>query len=67
MNKQKFEDFVMPKVYEIEEYIKKNMPDKGDKCEDSQKLCLLDALSSFEKNINGTRDIDFEEDDEDAE
>ena len=35
------------------------MPDKGDKCEDSQKICLLNALSEFEHCVVGTEKEDF--------
>jgi hypothetical protein len=36
------------------------MPYKGDKCECSQKMCLLITLLQFENNVNGTRPEDFE-------
>lgn len=38
----------------------KQMPYKGDKCWQSQKMCLSNALSAFEHNINGTTPEDFE-------
>jgi len=35
------------------------MPDKGDKSEDSQKICLLIALQHLENSITGTAPMDF--------
>ena len=35
------------------------MPDKGDKEEASQKLCLLNALSDLEHCVNGVTDEDM--------
>lgn len=37
---------------EIEEKISK-LPDTGDKCETSQKICIMNALYEVEKNLNG--------------
>ena len=35
------------------------MPDKGLKCADSQKICLKLALKNLESNITGTEPNDF--------
>ena len=35
------------------------MPDKGNTCEESQKICLINALKSFDNTINGVEDSDF--------
>lgn len=35
------------------------MPYHGDKCEDSQRQCLLQVLFDLEKNVNGLRPRDF--------
>ncbi|ADC73127.1 hypothetical protein TK90_2640 (plasmid) [Thioalkalivibrio sp. K90mix] len=35
------------------------MPHHGDKCEDSQKQCLLQALSQLEQTVNGLEPKDF--------
>lgn len=37
----------------------KTLPDKGNKCEDSQKICLTLALKNMESVINGTTDDDW--------
>jgi len=37
------------------------MPDKGDKCDVSQKICLLNAVNNLEAIINGVTDDDFKE------
>lgn len=37
---------------EIEEKISE-LPDTGDKCETSQKMCIMNALYEVEKNLNG--------------
>ena len=37
------------------------MPYKGDKCEDSQKVCLQQAINELEANINGITDEDLTE------
>ena len=39
-------------VEQIEDLIEL-MPHKGDKCSDSQKLCLTQAINEFEHSING--------------
>ena len=36
------------------------MPDRGLKCEQSQKVCLKQAVFEVEKNVNGVKDEDFE-------
>lgn len=36
------------------------LPDKGDKCENSQKICLHNALGEFMKNVNGLEQSDLE-------
>ena len=48
-------------VYKLEALIDE-MPDKGDKCSVSQKMCLYQSLSEFESNINGITDEDLKED-----
>lgn len=35
------------------------MPDKGNKCSDSQRVCLQNAINSFEHNINGITEEDL--------
>ncbi len=59
MNKKEFADYLRPKAEEIEDFIKNNMPDKGLKCEDSQRLCLLNIMMEFGRGINGTTEDDF--------
>ncbi|WP_285905120.1 hypothetical protein [Pseudodesulfovibrio pelocollis] len=36
------------------------MPDKGDKCEDSQKVCILNALHNLGAAVNGLCAKDFQ-------
>lgn len=59
----KLEEF-KSKLYELigaaESHIKR-MPDKGLKEEDSQKLCLLNALADFERCVNGIYNEDLED------
>ena len=50
-------------VYKMENLIN-TMPHKGDKCADSQKVCLTVALKNLESFINGTGTEDFMEGDE---
>ncbi len=38
------------------------LPDQGLTCETSQKLCLLNALSSFHRSLGGLEIGDFETD-----
>jgi hypothetical protein len=45
-------------ISKLETLISK-MPDKGLKSEDSQKLCLLQALNEFSYCVNGTEQEDF--------
>ena len=47
------------KVEEIRNIIDTELPDKGAKCVDSQKICLLLTLNSFEANIIGLEAEDF--------
>ncbi|MDB4590943.1 DUF4116 domain-containing protein [Flavobacteriaceae bacterium] len=35
------------------------LPDKGDTCEESQKICLLNTLQQFEHNVNGIEKEDL--------
>jgi hypothetical protein len=35
------------------------MPYKGDKCEDSQRICLIQAINELEHTINGISDKDL--------
>jgi hypothetical protein len=42
------------RIEEIQTLITENMPSKGDKEEDCQRLCLLNRLSDFEHTVNGT-------------
>jgi len=35
------------------------LPYKGDKCSDSQKMCLIQALNELEYNINGLEKEDL--------
>jgi len=44
MNKKEFEKIIRPKIDEIQEFINDNMPDKGLKCEDSQKVFNKDLM-----------------------
>jgi hypothetical protein len=43
---------------QLEDIINK-LPNKGSKSEDSQKLCLINALHQLEYNINGLEITDF--------
>ncbi len=38
-----------------------DMPNKGDKEDESQKICLINALKNLEAVINGTVSTDFEQ------
>lgn len=40
------------------------MPYKGDKCQDSQRMCLILAINNLEYQINGVKPSDFEREDE---
>lgn len=42
-----------------------SMPDKGDVCEDSQKVCVRIALNELYATVNGVEDEDFVQDDDD--
>lgn len=37
------------------------LPDKGDTCSKSQKICLRIALANFERAVNGVENTDFED------
>lgn len=61
---EEFRQKIEQLIYDIEDLILSEMPDKGDTCEFSQKICLINALSEFEHVLNGVEDSDFEEDDD---
>ena len=63
INMRRFVSTANTLVNKLEEHFEK-LPDKGDKCCDSQKICLLNALYDVEKNINGLEPEDFIEEDE---
>jgi len=46
-------------ISKIEDLINK-MPDKGLKSEDSQKVCLQQAIDDFSYTVNGVEPSDFE-------
>ena len=43
----------------VEKIIKEQMPDKGLKCEDAQKVCVLNALNKLYQNVAGITDLDL--------
>lgn len=45
-------------IAKLEKLIDK-MPQKGDKPQDCQKMCLLSELGSFKRAVNGVEEIDF--------
>lgn len=51
-------------AYAMEDYVEKALPYKGDVCEDSQKVCLLNAIGELQNNINGLEESDLIDDDE---
>ena len=58
MELKEFKDILEKKVSEIEDIILSNMPDKGNTCETSQKVCLMQALNIFNQTINGIEEND---------
>ena len=54
-------DELADEMYSI---VHRKMPEKGDECEDSQRICLLNALDELSSLINGISEKDFETDDE---
>lgn len=46
---------------EFKHVVENDMPDKGLKCEDSQKVCLMIALREVEALVTGTTVEDLEE------
>ena len=59
MKTQDFKTELENKAQELKDFINEVMPDNGLKCEQSQKVCLLNALNSFEHAINGIEDEDL--------
>ncbi|MEA2104851.1 MAG: hypothetical protein U9P79_09470 [Candidatus Cloacimonadota bacterium] len=57
-DRESFRDSLYELIY-LAEKIVGFMPDKGLKCCDSQKICLLNSLREFEFAINGTKREDF--------
>ena len=51
-------------LHEMMNFVNRTMAYKGDTCSESQKICLYNALTNVEANINGIEpaDIIFEED-----
>ncbi len=60
MDKARFVEKVFSAIQEIQNNINE-MPYRGDKCKDSQKLCLQLALNELEHNVTGLEDEDFKE------
>lgn len=56
----KFKDQLYKLLRQIEVAVEL-MPYKGDKCENSQKVCLQQAINELEHNINGVSDKDLED------
>ena len=52
METEKFKKSIMDLVYKIEDIIE-TMPDHGDTCETSQKICMRQKLNEFEWTVNG--------------
>lgn len=51
-------------ISQIEDIIEE-MPQKGDKCEDCQKIYLTQTLNEFSYTVNGVEESDFQEDKDD--
>jgi len=60
MDKAAFVEVMINSIHQMQGYINE-MPYKGDKCEDSQKVCLQNILNDLGKNLIGLEDEDFEE------
>ena len=63
MNVEEFQERAQEYIDDITGLINNNMPDKGLKCCDSQKICLVCALNEFEHCVNGVEQEDFIEND----
>ena len=59
MTKDEFEEIILNKIEDIRSDIYEHMPDKGNKCLDSQKICLIQSLWKFEMTVNGLEEEDF--------
>jgi len=57
---RKFKERLESLVSEIENVIDE-MPFKGNSCQESQKICLIQALNKFSFAINGIEKDDLEE------
>jgi hypothetical protein len=60
-----FQEKAQEHLDSMQELINTFMPDKGLKEEDSQKICLINALNNLEHYVNGVTNKDFEEEEED--
>ena len=60
MNKEIFKEKMFELMRPLDEVVLA-MPDKGDKCCDSQKICLIGAINNLEAIVNGVTDEDFKE------
>jgi len=47
-------------INKLHDIVSFGMPDKGLKCEDSQKICLLNAINNIEYYVNGINKEDME-------
>ena len=57
-DRESFRDSLYELIY-LAEKIVGFMPDKGLKCYESHKICLLNSLREFEFAVNGTEQEDF--------
>ncbi len=63
MKSETFKNRVEKLIGKIETIIDK-MPDKGDTCETSQKICLRQAINDFSYTVNGVTEKDFHKEEE---
>ncbi len=54
----------MEELLERMEDLTNRLPYKGDKCEDSQKICLISAIHEVYASLSGLDVIDFVEDED---
>ena len=59
-----FQEQLQEHLDSMQKLVNASMPDKGLKEEDSQKVCLINALNNVEHYVNGVTNKDFEEEDD---
>lgn len=58
-NMNEYKDLVEPLLEEILKLTDRYLPNKGDTCEFSQKICIRQAIAKVHYCINGLEDTDF--------